>query len=95
MDELADVAFGKRLGETELGGFVSGVAIGSEHDVHQWREVGVISSKAFFGVMPMMQFRRTDQHSQRTEWQAHVRVDVDRPNSTKRGEARERGEIKA
>ncbi len=70
------------------------MTVRSEHDIHERREVGVISRKALFGVMPMMQFRRTDQHPQRPERQSHVGMNIDRPDPAKRGETGERREIK-
>ncbi len=72
---------------------MSGVAIGSEHDIHEWGKVCVISCKALFGVMPVMQLRRADQHPQGPQWKAHVGVNVDRPDPAKCCEACESRKI--
>src|SRR6266576_1034440 len=40
-------------------------------------------------MMPVMQFRRADEHPQRTDWEANVRMDVDGPDAAKGEQAGE------
>lgn len=95
MEELAGVGAGERLGEAEFDGFVAGVAVGAEEDVHEGGEVCVVSGEAFLRVVPVVEFRRADKHAQGAEREADVGMDVDGPDATEGGEGGEGGEIEA
>ena len=83
MEHLPEISFWYRIGYAEGFGFVGRAAIGAEDQIHQRRDIGIIASFAFAGVMPVMQFRRADQSPKGPDWQAHIRVNINRPNASK------------
>lgn len=95
MHELAETGFGKRPGDAEFLRFVSGMAACAEQNVHHRREIGIVSRITLLRMMPVMQFRRADDHAQRTERQADVGMNMDRPDAAEGGEPGERGEIES
>ena len=81
VQQLPDIALGHRLADSERFGFVRRATVGAEQKIHQWRDVGVIACFTFAGMMPMMQFRRANQHPQWTDGQPDVGMDVDGPHA--------------
>jgi hypothetical protein len=63
-------------------GFVSGASISAKQDIHERRDVGIVASVAVAVVVPVVEFRGTDEHAERAERKADIGVKVDRPKTT-------------
>jgi hypothetical protein len=74
VQELAEVASGHLFAYTQAFRFFSRTPVRAEEKIHDGGDVGVVARMPFFGMMPMMKLRRADQHSQRADCQADIRV---------------------
>src|SRR5438445_698798 len=73
--------------EAEFVRLVIRAAISAEHDIHERRDIGVVAGIAITRVMPVMQFRRADQHARRSERKTDVRVNIYGPDTAERDES--------
>ncbi len=60
-----------------------GANISPEHQIHQWRQIGIVSGSPVEVVMPMVQLRCANENAQETNRQPDVGVDVNRPDASK------------
>ena len=72
VEELAEVAAGDRLLDAEGVGLFVRTTIGAENDVHQRGNVGVVTRFACSLVVPVMEFRCTDEPAERADREANV-----------------------
>src|SRR5688572_3501814 len=63
VEELGQVAGGHGVGDADGGGFVVGVAVGAEEEVHQGGDVGVVAGVAVSRVVPVVELGGADQHA--------------------------------
>ena len=83
MQELTQIIPRDRLDQTQLIGPLIRTIVRAKKDIHQRRKVTVVETDPSSRMMPMMQLRRADQHPQRADRQTDVRVNEDRPDTTK------------
>ena len=76
-----------RFLDPEVGGLLGHPSIGAEEPVDPRGEVRIVADVAPARVMPVVQLGCAQEHAQRTERQAHVRVDQDRPQRSERDES--------
>ena len=87
---MAEVGFGKGFGDAESFGFVGRTAVSAEEPIHEGRDVGVVAGVAFSGMVPVMEFGRADQNTQRADGEPDIRMDVNGPETAKSEETGER-----
>ena len=68
---------------------VIGTSIGSKKQIHKRRNVRIIPRIARTIVMPMVKFRSPNKPPQRTDRQADVRMDKNRPHSPEGNQSRD------
>ena len=83
VNQETEITLRKRLADAKRFRFTLRTSVGSENNVHQRRDVGVVSRLAIAAVMPMMQFGGADQQAQRSDGQANVGMYVDGPDAAK------------
>ena len=92
---MAQICASCGLLETELIRFLIRAAVGAEKHIHERSEICVVAGVAIFGMVPVVQLRRAEEHANRADGEADIGMDVDRPYSTEQKEARNRFQWKA
>ncbi len=85
MQQLAEITPRHRFADAQHFRFVGRTPLGSKDQIHQRRNVRVVAGVTLPRMMPVLQFGRADEHPQRTDWQAHVRIGVDGPDAATEG----------
>src|SRR4051794_13670473 len=72
VQQLAEVALRKGLGEAERFGLLGGVMMRAKEEIHERRDVGVVAGETGAGVVPVVELGRTDEPAQESDIQADI-----------------------
>src|SRR5262249_211185 len=81
-EEIPQVRPGSGSIEADVLGFMVGATISAKQNIHEGRDVGIVAGVAVAVVVPVVQFRGTNEHTQRADGEADIGVNKDRPQTT-------------
>src|SRR5687767_11022287 len=89
MQHLSQVSRRNGLDDPKRLWLVAGALVGAEEQVHERGDVGVVAGVAGAVVVPVVELGGADEHAQRSDREADIRVDVDGPDAAEGDEGGE------